>query len=166
MKHMLICLLLAEMLLCLTGCRLNDMEPEEMREFLDGVVEDIGDSQITDEEDLIGTRVLTDSADSYAGDYTAERESVTGRDVIFGGASIHNRELFLSGTIQAEAGKATVRIRLNEEVLELEPDTNGYFETTQKLDNGGNYIMVVYKDFSGSVEMACEYVEQDDAYEE
>lgn len=35
-----------------------------------------------------------------------------------------------------------------------------------KLDNGGNYIMVVYEDFSGSVEMACEYVAQDDAYEE
>lgn len=166
MRHTITFLLLAVLLIGLTGCRLNYMEPEEMREFLDGVVEDIGDSQITDDEDLIGTRVLADSGDTYTGDYTAACSDMSGRDVVFGGASIHNRELFLSGAIQTESGKATVRIRMNEEVFELEPNTDGYFETTLKLDNGGNYIMVVYEDFSGSVEMACEYVAQDDAYEE
>ena len=155
MKHLITYLLLAGMLLGLTGCRLNDVE------YLNGIVAQIGDSQITDDKDLIGTRVLTDSADPYAGEYTAECESVTGRDVVFGGASIHNRELFLSGTVQAESGNATVRIRLNEEVFELEPDADGYFETTLKLDNGGNYIMVVYEDFSGKVEMTCERMDNE-----
>lgn len=164
MKQMLTFLLLAGLLLCLTGCRLNYMEPEEMQEFLDGIAEDIGDSQLTEDEDLIGTRLLTSNEDSYAGEYTAERSHVTGRDVVFGGASIHNRELFLSGSIKTESGKATVRIRLNSEVTELELDSDGNFETTLKLDNGGNYIMVVYEDFSGSVEMTCEYVYQDDEY--
>ena len=155
MKHLITYLLLAEMLLGLTGCRLNDVE------YLNGIVAETGDSQITDDKDLIGTRVLTGSADPYAGEYTAECESVTGRDVVFGGASIHNRELFLSGTVQAESGNATVRIRLNEEVFELEPDADGYFETTLKLDNGGNYIMVVYEDFSGKVEMTCERMDNE-----
>lgn len=62
--------LMVGLLLCVTGCRLNCMEPEGMQKFLDGVVEDIGDSQITDDKDLIGAKVLTDGADTYAGDYT------------------------------------------------------------------------------------------------
>ena len=161
MKQLITYLLLTGLILGLTGCRLNYMEPEEMQDFLDGVVENIGDSQITDDEDLMGTRTLADSDDAYAGEYIAECGSVTGRDVVFGGASIHNRELFLSGTVQAESGIATVRIRLNEEVLELEPDGNGYFETTLKLDNGGDYIMAVYEDFSGKMEMTCEYMDDE-----
>lgn len=160
MKRLFLFFLMAGLLLGLSGCDLKNMEPEEMQDFLNGVVEDIGNSQITDEKDLIGTRTLADSADSYAGTYTAECDSVTGRDVVFGGASIHNRDLFLSGTIQAEFGKATVRIRLNEEVYELEPDNTGHFETTLKLENGGNYIMVAYEDFSGKVEMNCEYLDE------
>ena len=86
---------------------------------------------------------------------------MTGRDVIFGGASIHNRDLFLSGHIETESGKATVRIRMNSEVVELEPDADGYFETTLKLDNGGNYILVIYEDFSGMLKMTCEYMDEE-----
>ena len=154
MKHLITYLLLAGMLLCLTGCKLNDAE------YLEGIVSEIGDSQITDDKELTGTRVLKDDADHYAGAYTAECDSMTGRDVVFGGASIRNRDLFLSGHIETESGKATVRIRMNDEVVELEPDADGYFETTLKLDNGGNYIMVIYEDFSGVVEMNSEYLDE------
>ena len=159
MKHTTIFLLLTVLLLSLTGCRSNFMEPEAMQDFLDGVVEDIGDSQVTDDDDLIGARLLVDD-DSYVGEYTAECSHMTGRDVVFGGASIHNRDLFLSGHIETESGNATVRIRMNSEVVELEPDADGYFETTLKLNNGGNYIMVVYEDFSGTVEMNSEYLDE------
>ena len=129
-----------------------------MQELLDGVVENIGDSQVTDDDDLIGARLLVDD-DSYVGEYTAECSHMTGRDVVFGGASIHDRALFLSGHIETESGKATVRIRMNSEVVELEPDADGHFETTLKLDNGGNYIMVIYDVFSGVVEMNSEYLD-------
>ena len=159
MKHTIIFLLLTVLLLSLIGCRSNFMEPEAMHEFLDGVVENIGDSQITDDDDLIGTRLMVDD-DCYVGEYTAECNHMTGRDVVFGGASIHNRDLFLSGHIETESGNATVRIRMNSEVVELEPDADGYFETTLKLNNGGNYIMVVNEDFSGTVEMNSEYLDE------
>ena len=159
MKRAIVFLLLTALLLCLTGCRFNFMEPEEMQEFLEGVVEDIGDSQITENGDLIGERILADD-DSYAGEYAAECSHMTDRDVVFGGGSIHDRALFLSGHIETESGKATVRIRMNDEVVELEPDADGYFETTLKLNNGGNYIMVVYEDFSGTVEMNSEYLDE------
>ena len=160
MKHTIIFLLLTVLLLSLTGCRSDFMEPEAMKEFLDGVVENIGDSQITDDDDLIGERLLIDN-DSYAGEYSAECNHMTGRDVVFGGASIHNRDLFLSGHIETDSGNATVRIRMNSEVIELEPDADGYFETTLKLDNGGNYIMVIYEDFSGMLKMTCEYMDEE-----
>lgn len=159
MKYTVILLLLTALLLGLTGCRFNFMEPEEMKEFLDGVIEDIGDSQVTEDDDLIGERQLIDN-DSYAGEYSAECNHKTGRDVVFGGASIHNRDLFLSGHIETESGNATVRIRMNSEVVELEPDADGHFETTLKLDNGGNYIMMIYEDFSGTVEMNSEYLDE------
>ena len=160
MTHAIIFLLLTVLLLSLAGCRSDFVEPEAMKEFLDGVVENIGDSQITDDDDLIGARLLVDD-DSYVGEYTAECSHMTGRDVVFGGASIHNRALFLSGHIDAESGKATVRIRMNSEVIELEPDADGYFETTLKLDNGGNYIMMIYEDFSGMLKMTCEYMDEE-----
>ena len=99
MKHLLTFLLLAGMLLGLGGCRLNYMEPEEMRNFLDGVVENIGSSQITDDDDLIGERLLVDD--------------------------------------------------------------DGHFETTLKLESGGNYIMAIYEDFSGTLEMTCEYIDEE-----
>ena len=158
MKRAIVFLLLTSLLLSLNGCKFNYMEPEEMKAFLHGVVENIGDSQITDDDDLIGARLLVDD-NSYVGEYTAESSHMTGRDVVFGGASIHNRDLFLSGHIETESGNATVRIRMNSEVVELEPDADGYFETTLKLDNGGNYIMVIYDDFSGVVEMNSEYLD-------
>ena len=160
MKHTIIFLLLTVLLLSLTGCRSDFMEPEAMKEFLDGVVENIGDNQITDDDDLIGARLLVDD-DSYAGEYSAECNHMTGRDVVFGGASIHNRDLFLSGHIETESGNATVRIRMNSEIVELEPDADGHFETTLKLDNGGNYIMMIYEDFSGMLKMTCEYMDEE-----
>ena len=160
MKRAIVFLLLTSLLLSLNGCKFNYMEPEEMKEFLDGVVENIGDNQITDDDDLSGARLMVDD-DSYVGEYTAESSHMTGRDVVFGGASIHNRALFLSGHIDAESGKATVRIRMNSEVIELEPDADGYFETTLKLDNGGNYIMMIYEDFSGMLKMTCEYMDEE-----
>lgn len=161
MKQLFLFFLMAGLLLGLTGCRPKDMEPEEMQDLLDGIVGEVGSSQITSDKGLIGTRVLKDNADTYAGEYTAACESVSGRDVVFGGASIHNRELFLSGTVQTESGKVTVRTRLNEEVFELEPDANGHFETTLKLDTGGNYIMVVYEDFSGTLALSSEYMDDE-----
>lgn len=156
MKHILSFLLIVTLLTGLTGCSLNNMEPEEIAGFWDDVVENIGDSQITDDEDLIGERTLIDSADSYVGEYSVECSYITGRDVIFGDASIHNKDLYLSGNIQTEDGTAKIRIRQNNEVTELEPDTAGNFSVTLELLSGGNYIMVVYEDFTGSIEMNCE----------
>lgn len=159
MKHSFLLILLLCLLLNLTGCRLNYMEPEEVHSFLDGIVEDIGDTQITADEKLMGTRTLTDN-DSYAGAYIAQCDGVTWRDVVFGGASIDTRVLHLSGCVETISGEVRIRIRMNDEVIELKADADGNFETELKFTSGGNYIMVLYDGFAGTVEMACEYVEE------
>ena len=157
MKYLITMSLLVCVLFCLTGCRLNYMEPEEVAMYLDGIVGKIGDSQITEDDDLIGQRDLSD--DAYCGNYIADCNNQTGRDVIFGGASTHERVLLCYGSVQADAGTVELRIRLNDEVTILQTDEVGKFETELHLKSGGNYIIIDYSDFSGSIEMCCEYIE-------
>lgn len=46
---------------------------------------------------------------------------------------------------------------MNTVVTELETDENGNFETKLNMTSGGNYIMIDYKNFSGSVKLISEY---------
>lgn len=159
MKHLVTVILFVCALFCLSGCRLNYMEPDEVDAYLDGVAGKIGDSQITEDDDLIGKRDLSD--DAYCGSYVADCNSQTGRDVVFGGASTHERVLRCYGSMQSKEGTAEIRIRLNDEVIILQTDEAGNFETELHLKSGGNYIMVDYSDFTGSVEIFCEYIEEE-----
>lgn len=137
--------------LSLTGCGFADWDSRELLEFADNLVGKLGDSQITPDEDLFGKRFCYD--DVYTGSYRAQCQGSTGKDVIFGGASIESRKLQVHGRIVADSGRAAVRIRMNDEVAVLETDEEGYFETQLHLASGGNYIMVDYEDFSGTVEL-------------
>lgn len=141
----------------ISGCSFHYESPEEVHQFFDGIAKDIGASQITKEEELIGKRQAGE--DSYTGVYKANCEGSTGKDVIFGGASIDGRKLYVHGLVHSDQGKATIRVRRNWEVTELIPDENGYFETELSMDNGGNYIMVSYEMFEGIVEIVSEYSE-------
>ncbi len=147
---------LAATILCLalslSACR---MPPEEIPNFLDGVATGLGNSQITMDMELIGER--TGGTDAYTGTYRSDCAGDTGRDVVFGGGSIKSRQLYLHGVVRAEAGNAMVLVRQNENVMELEPQEDGSFETTLHLQSGGNYIMVSYEDFQGEVELVSEY---------
>lgn len=159
MKYLTTAILVVCVMLCLSGCRLNYMEPSEMDAYLDGVAGKIGASQITEDDDLIGQRDLSD--DAYCGSYIANCNHQTGRDIFFGGASTHECVLFCHGSVQADAGTAEIRIRLNDEVIILQTDEAGNFETELHLKSGGNYIMVDYSNFTGSVEMFCEYIKEE-----
>lgn len=155
MKKIFVCSLVIMMIFSLTACRLNYMDSDEIQAFFSNLAEDLGSSQITDDDKLIGQRVTDDA---YTGTYQSDCSGNTGRDVIFGGGSIEERTLYISGAVKAESGSAIVRTRLNDEVIELTPDENGIFETELSLASGGNYIMVQYEDFKGTVELSSEYV--------
>ena len=126
MKRILLIILLLLAALSLTACDWADSTPEEMHGILDDVAGFFGRSQITDDDELIGTRKLSD--DAYTGTYTSDCAGNTGRDVIFGGGSILNKTLSIKGQISTESGSALVRIRMNDEVVELESDSDGRFD--------------------------------------
>lgn len=155
MKRLLAFFAVLILLGSLVACNLSAEEPEGILNRLDGIVGQIGNSQITSDDALKGIRNNTE--DSYTGEYISECNNETGRDVVFGGGSIENRCVRIHGHISLKSGKATVRIRMNSVVNELETDKNGYFETVLNMSSGGNYIMVDYKNFSGSVRLISEY---------
>lgn len=131
------------------------LDTGQVLDFLEGVTEDLGASQITQDKNLIGERLC--ATDAYTGRYLADCDGNTGKDVVFGGASIESRKLYLSGCIITYSGQAVIRIRMNDEVIEVEPDEDGYFKAELNLDSGGNYIMVKYADFTGTVDLAAGY---------
>lgn len=131
------------------------MEPEDVYQFLDEIAGDFGQTQITADADLIGQR--TAAEDAYTGSYRADCGGNSGRDVVFGGASVEPRKLHVYGVIHTASGRATVRIRMNQEVQELSVKEDGSFETDLRLQSGGNYMIMTYEDFQGSVEMISEY---------
>lgn len=152
MKKVLLVLLIFCMLFSVSSCKIDS---DRLYNFLDNMAEDLGNHQITESKDLIGSRILNE--DAYTGNYQAHCDGNTGRDVIFGGGSIESKKLHVYGTIHTYAGKATVRIRLNEDIKELSVKEDGSFETKLSLDSGGNYIMLDYEDFSGEIELRSEY---------
>ena len=150
-----ITVLFAAILVCLlSACQISEKSPERVWGNLDEIAGKIGQSQITTDQELLGSR---ESEDGYTGSYSAKIVSVSGRDVIFGGGSIKERELVISGTISAESGSAKIRVRQNDEVNEYETENTGEFYLELSLYSGGNYIMIDYKDFSGTVEMTSVY---------
>lgn len=158
MKKVAAFLLLAVLIFSFYACTEKKSEqdvPMGMFEHMENWVGRLGKNQLTEDGDLYGIRILAEEMDTYIGTYSAECTDVTGRDVVFGGASTQARELVLSGTICADEGEAVIRIRRNDEVKELEPEEDGRFEMDLELESGGNYIMVDYDAFSGTVELNC-----------
>ena len=60
--------------------------------------------------------------------------------------------------IKTESGSAVIRLRMNGKVLEYTPDADGRFEHEFNFKNGGNYIMIGFDRFTGTVQMTAEYV--------
>lgn len=161
MKKFIALLMALSTLFLFSACQMRPIEIEQLKDGYQKFVENLGHSQLTASQDLIGKR--TSTADEYTGSYEAScTRSTSGRDVIFGGASLKSREVHVRGTLQREAGKATVRIRMNGKVEELPIDQSGSFEVDCHMESGGNYIMVVYDSFQGSVQLVSEYEEKEE----
>ena len=143
--------LLCCMVLPLTACGFHGMSSWKWLEVVDDLAGALGAAQITADEELLGERIRHD--DGYVGSYTAQCQDSTGKDVVFGGASIEPRRIQVYGQILTDRGRAAVRIRMNAAVMVLETDGEGRFEAEIHLGSGGNYIMVDYEDFSGTVRL-------------
>lgn len=133
--------------LSLSGCGENWDKDEILGRF-DAMTERLASSQFTREKDLIGERTWAEE-NRYLGSYSADCTGETGRDVIFGGASVQERKLKLNASAVVESGTATLRVRLGAEVEEHPLD--GDLQLDLDFAGGGNYVMVDYEDFTGTV---------------
>lgn len=157
--------------ICMVGAMYGCTEWKSSHDDGKGVIEQIrewtgtlGKKQLTTDADLCGTRTLEQEEDYYTGSYTAKVEQMTGRDVVFGGAGIEERTVICSGMIDRKSGDIKIRVRMNEEVVCVSPDENGYFEKEFSFASGGNYIMVDYEEFTGNIDLRC--IEGKGEYEE
>lgn len=157
MKKVIAGALLICVLTVLVGCTdWNDnSDGIKIIEQVKAWTETLGKKHITKDSDLCGERVLDQEGDYYSGSYNAQAERMAVREVIFGGAGVENRTVICSGNIETKSGSVAIRVRMNEEVIYLSPDDNGYFEKELSFESGGNYIMVDYEDFTGSIELRC-----------
>lgn len=157
MKKVIVGTLLICVLTVLYGCSSwnNNSDGIKIIEQVKDWTETLGKKQITKDSDLCGERTLEQSGGYYSGSYNAQVEQMTGRDVVFGGAGMEERTIICSGIIDRESGRIKIRVRMNEEVIYISPDENGYFEKEFSFESGGNYIMVDYEDFTGSIELRC-----------
>lgn len=131
---------------------------EQIVENFDGIVHFISLSQITKDSKLTGIRKFVDK-DTYVGKYSSSCVSEYGRDVIFGGASVKDKKIKLRARILTETGTAILRVRTNSYVKEYPVDKDGNFEQIFSFDSGGNYAMIVYNNFTGTVELTSDYAE-------
>ena len=166
MKKVIVGTLLICVLTVLFGCSSwnNNSDGIKIIEQVENWTEALGKKQITKDSDLCGERILEQEGDYYSGSYNAQIEQITGRDVVFGGAGTEERTIICSGNIDRESGSIKIRVRMNEEVVYISPNENGHFEKEFSFESGGNYIMVDYEDFTGSIELRC--TEGEDADEE
>ena len=154
MKRWAVFVLTGWMLVLLGGC--SSFDVDRVLANWDGLTEWLGSSQFTREEKLIGLRAW--SEERYTGCYHAQPEMASGRDVIFGGASIHQRQLKLTVESAVQTGSVTLRIRMGEQVQEY-PLADGVWELPLTFDGGGNYVMLDYEQFTGSVTLYSERAE-------
>lgn len=129
---------------------------QQLYEDFDGLVHVISLTQITWDKKLIGKREFVDK-DTYVGSYSSSCVSESGRDVVFGGASVKNRKIRLRVKILTESGAASLRVRTGSEVKEYSVDKNGNFEQIFNFDGGANYVMLTYCGFTGTVKMISDY---------
>lgn len=154
MKRLFVVLLCIVMLLTFAGCSGN--WTDNAVAGWDNLTNALSRSQITKDDELIGERTLADD-DYYIGSYMADCENADGRDVVFGGASVYEKKLRVTAKVETTSGTATFRIRLGSEVEEHTADEEGNLELDLELESGNIYIMIDYSEFSGNVEMSCEY---------
>lgn len=153
MKKLLIILLALSMIFAMCSC--NYFERAELLEKYKAIVDTLGKSQLTSDKLLSGARQYGE--DCYTGFYSAHCSEREGREVIFGGASIDERTIYISGWIITDSGRAQLRVRQNDCVYIINPNDCGFFSSALNLESGGNFIMFEFEDFTGTICFTSSY---------
>ncbi len=116
-----------------------------------------GNAALTNDISLKGERKYGD--DHYTGTYKAEYKDFSDTEYLFGGTSIdreNGKDIFVSCNLEITDGTAQLfwTSGSNEPVILLE--VSGRYNDTITLPEGGNYIGVCGKSFTGNIELNIE----------
>ena len=143
----------------LAGC-----SKDEILNHYNNIVQSAGSIELTGKSSLQGEKEK--GIDDYTGTYTADYANFSGTEYLFGGTSIKReagKELSIDCTLEITEGTAKVFwISGSDEAVTLIEATGTYSDTitllslwkflrTNTLPDGGNYIGIECKNFTGSV---------------
>ena len=136
----------------LSGCT-----KDEVLDQYNNIVQSAGSIALTGNSSLQGTKEK--GIDDYTGTYTADYANFSGTEYLFGGTSIKReagKELSIDCTLEITEGTAKVFwISGSDEAVTLIEATGTYSDTIT-LPDGGNYIGIECKDFTGNIELDIE----------
>ncbi len=153
MIRRLIIMLAAAYLVLMSAGITPGMSKEMIIGVYGDIVEFLGGIRLTDDIFLSGER--SSSRDGYSGEYVTNVKNKTGTETVFGGTSLYEKDLEVIAKIDGSGG-AYIKLTAGWEETVLEPDEDGKIEYNFDCESGGNYIEVVYEDFTGEVRVRVE----------
>lgn len=130
---------------------------DEILNHYNNVIQFAGSVELTSKLSLQGKKEK--GIDDYTGSYKADYENFSDTEYLFGGTSIKReagKDISITCTLEVLSGIANVFwISGSDEAVSL-IDTTGTYSDTITLPDGGNYIGIECKDFTGNIEIIIE----------
>lgn len=150
-------------LFILTGCSSTGANDDEniitdgIRKAGESATGFAGGGALTDDKSLQGERTF--GADEYAGTYQAEYQSFSGREILFGGASLERKAddtLHIESNVNAQSGEVEIYWTSGESEPELLFHGAGEHSATIQLKGGWEYLSIEGTEFAGDVRIEME----------
>lgn len=133
----------------LSGCT-----KDEILNHYNNAIQFAGSVELTSKLSLQGKKEK--GIDDYTGSYQADYENFSDTEYLFGGTSIKReagKDISITCTLEVLSGTANVFwISGSDEAVSL-IDTTGTYSDTITLPDGGNYIGIECKDFTGNIDI-------------
>lgn len=136
----------------LSGCT-----KEEVLKQYNHIVQSAGSMALTGNLSLQG--VKKKGVDDYTGRYTAEYKNFSDTEYLFGGTSINResgKELSVTCTLEVTQGAAKVFWISGFDKKVTLMETSGTYSDTITIPDGGNYIGIECKEFTGNIKLNVE----------
>lgn len=148
---------LALFLLLLGGSTLSGCTKDEVLDHYNNILQSAGSIALTGNLFLQGTKEK--GMDDYTGKYEADYKNFSATEYLFGGTAIKREagnDISVTCTLEIADGTAKVFwISGADEAVAL-IETAGTYSAALTLPDGGNYIGIECKGFTGSVEISIE----------
>lgn len=138
---------------CLVGT-LSACSKDEIASKYNEVLQNVGDSNLTDDKSLQGNRDF--GKDDYVGSYKADYATFTGTEILFGGTALerdNGNSIEISCNMDIQVGTAKLIFQSGTEQPQVLCEVSDKYSETIELPAASNYILVECENFTGSVEL-------------